>query len=234
VTRHRLGILVAMAAGCSSSSVEASPGTRAASAPAIELHAVAHEELCVTRGAIANASIAEPTVRAFARGTAGDAGQLTFKYAGESASGRALESGELRRQVGLKLRAADSCNVVYVMWRVAPKPGLAVQVKSNPGKHRHEECGADGYIKVKPTVASAVPGLEVGATHSLRAEIRGDELTAWIDGEVVWQGRLPDEARAFAGPVGLRTDNVKIEALALHAAKGDGPALQCKKHETDD
>jgi hypothetical protein len=233
MTRARLAILVAMASGCSSGNAEAGPAPHAASA-SVELHAIAHQELCVTKGAIENASIAEPTVRAFARGTAGDAAQLTFKYNGDSDSGRALESGELRRQVGLKLRAADSCNVVYVMWRVAPKPGLAVQVKSNPGKHTHEECGANGYIKVKPSTHGNVPELEVGATHSLRAEIRGDELTAWIDGNVVWQGRLPEEARGFTGPVGLRTDNVKVEALALHAAKADGPVLACKKHEVDD
>jgi hypothetical protein len=226
--RRLLYIMTAVASGCGSPTVEASPG-----AP-VTLHAVAHEELCVTKGAIANATITQPTVRAFARGTSGDAAQISFKYTGDSEGERALESGELRRQVGLKLRAADSCNVVYVMWRISPKPGLAVQVKSNPGMHRHEECGANGYTKVKPTTKAVVPALEVGSSHVLRAEIRGDELTAWVDGEVAWQGRLPDEARALSGPVGLRTDNVKIEALALQAPRGDTHALECKKHETDE
>src|SRR2546421_7153667 len=166
MTRRSLYIVVAMATGCGSSNVEAAP-----SASGVALHAVPHEELCVTKGAIAGGAIAEPTVRAFARGTSGDGAQISFKYSGDSEGSRALESGELRRQVGLKLRAADSCNVVYVMWRISPKPGLAVQVKSNPGKHRHEECGASGYIKVKPASKAAVPALEVGSSHVLRAEI---------------------------------------------------------------
>ena len=222
--RRALCMMMAVTA-CGSSNVEAAP------AP---LRAIAHDELCVTRGAITGGAISEPTVRAFARGTAGDAAQLTFKYAGDSEGERALESGELRRQVGLKLRAQDSCNVVYVMWRIAPKPGLAVQVKHNPGKHRHEECGADGYIKVKPAAKHAVPALETGTSHVLRAEIRGDELYAWIDGQLAWEGRLPEEARAFAGPAGLRTDNVKLESIALHAVPGDKHALECKKHETEE
>jgi hypothetical protein len=211
-----------MLVGCGSSNAEASP-----------LHAVAHEELCVTKGGIAGGTITDPTVRAFARGTAGDAAQLSFKYVGDSEGERALESGEMRRQVGIKLRAADSCNVVYVMWRISPKPGLAVQVKSNPGMHRHEECGASGYIKVKPSAKLAVPLLETGSAHVLRAEIRGDELLAWIDGQLAWQGRLPDEAHAFTGPAGLRTDNVRLEGVELHAPRGGGPALECKKHEGD-
>jgi hypothetical protein len=89
-------------------------------------------------------------------------------------------------------------------------------------------------MKVKPASKSVVPALEVGGSHVLRAEIRGDDLTAWIDGAVAWQGKLPEEARALAGPAGLRTDNVKIEALQLHAPRGDTNALECKKHETDD
>jgi hypothetical protein len=210
-------------------------GNRLDAAPAPRaLHAVAHDALCVTMGAIANAAIGEPTVRAFAIGTSGDAAQLTFTYAGASRADRALENGELRRQVGLKLRAQNSCNVVYVMWRIAPKPGLAVQVKHNPGKVRHEECGAGGYIKVKPSSSSAIPELAPGTTHTLRAEIRGDQLDAWIDGELAWHGRLPDEARELSGPAGLRTDNVRLESIELAAPRADTPGLACKQHETDD
>ncbi len=222
-----------MAVGCGSSPhVSASPAGHATGGR--ELHAVAHETLCVTKGTIANAAIAEPTVRAFALGTSGDAAQLSFTYRGESRTARALESGEMRKQVGLKLRAQNSCNVVYVMWRIAPKPGLAVQVKYNPGKARHEECGTEGYIKVKPTVSSPIPELAPGTAHALRAEIRGDELHAWIDGELAWQGRLPDEARELAGPAGLRTDNVWLEGVELSAPHGETPGMQCKQHETDD
>ncbi len=228
MTRRALYILLAVGCGSSQvSTVSAGPTGRA-------LHPVAHDTLCVTKGAIANSSIAEPTVRAFAMGTSGDAAQLAFRYAGDSRSARALDSGEMRKQVGLKLRAQDSCNVVYVMWRIAPKPGFAVQVKYNPGKARNEECGTEGYIKVKPSSHAAIPELSVGTSHTLRAEIHGDELRAWIDGALVWAGTLPDEARQITGPAGLRTDNVRIEDLVLHALHGDTTGMQCKKHETDD
>jgi len=205
---------------------------RAEAAPErAELHAVDHEALCVTKGAIGKGAIAEPTVRAFAVGSHGDAAQLTFTFGGDSEKGRRLASGQMRRQLGLKLRAADSCNVVYVMWRLDPKPKLEVSVKSNPGKRRHEECGANGYHKVKPSHAEDVPELATGSSHTLRAEIRGDDLYAWIDGALAWRGRLPDEARDLAGPAGLRTDNVKLDALELAAPRGDASGPVCKRHE---
>jgi hypothetical protein len=219
-----------IAAGCGSSSANAP----AAIAPQREVFPVDHASLCVTKGAIANKAITEPTVRAFALGTSGDAAQLTFTYASDSSEARALESGEVRRQVGLKLRAQNSCNVVYVMWRISPKPGLQVQVKHNPGKVHHEECGIEGYLKVKPAAKIAVPALVVGTTHTLRAEILGDELHAWIDGRLAWRGELPEDARAISGPAGLRTDNVRLDALELSAPRGETPGLACKQHETED
>jgi hypothetical protein len=203
-------------------------------APSVDVVPV--DQLCVTHGAIENRAIAEPTVRAFAQGEAagGDAAELAFTYRGDSQSGRALANGQLRRQVGLKLRAENGCNVVYVMWRLDPKPKLDVSVKSNPGKRTHEDCGADGYIKVKPARALAVPAYAPGEAHTLRAEILGDELTAWIDGRVAWHGTLPAEARALAGPVGLRSDNVMLDGVALSASRGHVLAPACKRSEHED
>jgi hypothetical protein len=224
-------LLIMIATSCGSPRVEAAPGQRL---PSIELAAIAHESVCVTKGSITDKMITEPTVRAFARGTGGDAAQIRFTYRGDSDSVRELASGAARRQVGLKLRAEDSCNVVYVMWRLDPKPKLEVSVKRNPGKHAHEECGADGYTKVKAQRASPVPDLEIGATHTLRAEIVGDELVAWIDGKVAWQGHLPDEARDMTGPAGLRSDNIKLDLLELAAPHSDNEGPACKRHEHDD
>lgn len=194
--------------------------------PAIAVKAV--NDLCVTRGAIAEHAIAEPTVRAFAPDAAGDAAELAFTFRGDAATSRALANGQDRRQLGLKLRAQDGCNVVYVMWRLDPKPKLDVSVKRNPGKRTHEECGADGYTKVRPSrKAAPVPALSEGGSHTLRAEIVGDELYAWIDGTLVWQGTLPAEARELRGPAGLRTDNLALDKLQLSAAHG--PATVCKR-----
>jgi hypothetical protein len=200
--------------------------------PAIAVAPVA--DLCVTRGAIAERAITEPTVRAFAPNAGGDAAELRFTFGGTAATSRALANGQDRRQLGLKLRAQDGCNVIYVMWRLDPKPKLEVSVKRNPGKRTHEECGADGYTKVKPSHRAApVPALAAGEAHVLRAEIAGDELYAWIDGTLAWQGRLPAEAHDLAGPAGLRTDNLELAHLELLAAPHGttaGPA--CKRGTT--
>jgi hypothetical protein len=225
-------LLLAMTTACGSTSLEAAPGERA---PSIELHPIAHESICVTKGDLTDAAIREPTVRAYARGAGGDAAQLTFTFNGNADTARALSNGELRRQMGLKLRAQDSCNVVYVMWRLDPRPMLEVSVKANPGKRTHEECGAEGYTKIKPAGHRALPSLDVGSTHTLRAEIVGDSLSAWVDNVLVWSGTLPDDARSIAGPAGMRSDNVKLDGLALFAPRSSGgEAAACKKHEHDD
>jgi hypothetical protein len=211
--------------------------TSAAPAPAPAAPSIAVEpagELCVTRGEIASRAITEPTVRAFAPRTTGDAAELTFTFRGDAATSRALANGQARRQVGLKLRAQDGCNVIYVMWRLDPKPKLDVSVKRNPGKRTHAECGAEGYTKVKPHRAAEVPALAAGDTHVLRAEIVGDDLTAWIDGHIAWHGRLPDEARELAGPAGLRTDNLALDRVELAAPRTKDPGPACKRHDLDD
>jgi hypothetical protein len=197
---------------------------------------VPYEAMCVTKGALrphAEAVLVnEPTVRAFAAGTRGEAAELAFVFRGDSATTRALASGAMRRQLGVKLRAANSCNVVYVMWRLDPHPFLEVSVKHNPGKRTHEECGTDGYTKVRAARAAGVPPLAIGASHALRAEIRGDELDAWIDGELAWTGTLPLAARELDGPAGFRSDNVQLEIVSLTAPSfGDSV---CRRARGDD
>jgi hypothetical protein len=223
-------LAVMMTTACGSTSTA---GPIAERAPAIDVHPVA--DLCVTRGEIAERSITQPTVRAFAPTAGGDAAQLTFTFGGDADTSRALANGQARRQLGLKLRAADGCNVIYVMWRLDPKPKLDVSVKRNPGMRTHAECGADGYTKVKPTSRAAhVPELVAGATHTLRAEIVGDELTAWIDGKATWHGTLPVEARDLAGPAGLRTDNLRLDRVELAVASGAGHPPACKRHDQEE
>ena len=227
------GMLLLAMTACGSPPIEAAPAS-AEHAPSIEVRPIAHDQICVTKGEVADAAIREPTVRAFARGSTGDAAALTFTFSGDADRGRALANGELRRQMGLKLRAQDSCNVVYVMWRLDPKPKLEISVKANPGKRTHEECGADGYTKIKPARSHPLPPLEVGSTHTLRAEIVGDELFAWVDNALVWSGTLPAEARSISGPAGMRSDNVKLDGLALSAPHSSAAATECKKTEHDD
>jgi len=193
-------------------------------------------ELCVTKGIVERGAapgtfaIADPTVRAVLLGSWGDAASIAFSYRGQSERARALASGQMRRQLGIKLRAANGCNVVYVMWRLDPRPELEISVKYNPGMRLHEECGANGYSKLKPNAPA--PPLEPGAQHVLAAEIVGDELTATIDGRVAWRGALPESAREIHGPVGIRTDNVAIELSRLAFVDGKF-AGACRRESSD-
>ncbi|WXH33306.1 hypothetical protein WA016_07308 [Myxococcus stipitatus] len=141
---------------------------------------------------------------------------LRFKLSGPSTEQRAFESGELRQQVGLKLRAMDGCNVLYVMWRIAPKPGVVVNYKRNPDMHHSNDCGNAGYTTVRPSqqsqASAPAPGLET--EHTLRADLDAGVLRVWADDALVWAGKLPPQALELEGPVGLRSDNVRV-ALQL-------------------
>jgi hypothetical protein len=179
------------------------------------------QTICVTKGAIGSGgNVDVPTFRGVVPGTTGDAARLDFVYHGHSRQDRALASGQIRRQIGLKLRAADGCNLVYVMWRFEKRPMLEVSVKINPGARTHGECGARGYTKVRPTTYDGVPDLAVGQRYSISAQIRGDELVAWIDERIAWRGTLPVEARGMGGPSGLRSDNVSYSVVAFGAPAG--------------
>jgi hypothetical protein len=197
------------------------PPLRHDGGPAGPLQVAEPGAMCITRGTRTfdgtRFTIDEPTVRAVAPASHGDAVALRFTFRGDSAAKAALASGQVRRQLGVKLRAGDGCNVVYVMWRLDPTPLVEVSTKINPGAHVHDDCGAGGYTKVKAVRSEPPPPLRIGASHTLAAEIIGDELTARIDDKVVWRGRLADDVRAIDGPGGMRTDNVALDAELLVA-----------------
>jgi len=157
-----------------------------------------------------------------------DAVRIDFVYLGPSRVPAPLASGELRRQIGLKLRASNTCNVVYAMWHIEPSRGIEVSVKSNPGQRLHGECGDRGYVFLKPTSARQVADVRPGERHSLEAAIIGDELRVVADDVPSWVGKLPPAAFAFDGPVGLRTDNgdfdVRMAALAPSREAADRAA----------
>ena len=161
-------------------------------------------------------TIAEPSTRGIVPASSGDEATLDFTYAGPSTEPAALASGALRSQLGLKLRAQDSCNVIYVMWRIEPVSEIVVQVKRNAEATTHAQCGNGGYAGVKPGHRSSPPALVPGSAHVLSASIAGDDLSVWADQALVWRGTLPTDARSLSGPAGFRTDNVRAE-LALHA-----------------
>jgi len=143
--------------------------------------------------------------------------ELEFVYLGPTVGEAPLASGELRRQIGLELRARDSCNLLYVMWRVEPVQRLVVALKSNPGQSQHSQCADRGYVNLEPEQASEPGPLRVGERHVLRATLleptpSGLQLDVQVDGVSVWRGPLPVAAGALEGPVGLRSDNARFRA----------------------
>lgn len=184
----------------------------------------------VTRGQVAalangGAHVTEPTVRAVAPGSDGSAARLRFVYRGPSVTEAKLASGETRRQIGLKLRAQDGCNLVYVMWRIAPVAKIVVSIKRNPGARTHRECGARGYRNLVATGGAQPPPLQAGGAHVLTATLAGRALTVVADGALAWSGDIGDDAAALRGPAGWRSDNaefdVELEAVAGAEKGGD-------------
>jgi hypothetical protein len=189
------------------------------------VRAIERGELCVTTGEVETLAgqrlgISEPEVRAVVLADSTQAAEIRYTYLGPSAKTKPLGSGEVRRQIGLKLRAQDSCNLLYVMWRLEPRDQIVVSVKSNPGQRTHAACGTRGYTNLKPRRHAPAPAVAPGSSHTLRAEEMGRELRVWSDGTLVWEGTLPADIESFDGPVGLRSDNVHV---AFDYRTGGGP-----------
>ncbi len=184
---------------------------------------VSRSNLCVTEGAIEELpgrglSVTAPKMRAYLNAFTPQLVEAQFTYLGSTGNEARLGSGELRRQFGLKLRAQDACNLVYAMWRIEPESKLVVSIKSNPGEHTSTQCGNRGYRNIKPRRNASVPVLRSGDVHILRAEMNGEEMKVFADNALVWEGPLGPDALAFDGPVGIRSDNARLQ-IELRAAK---------------
>jgi hypothetical protein len=191
--------------------------------------------LCVTEGNIVPASANRFSVnvskmRAVLNENSVPEIEARFTYEGGTADESALGSGEVRRQFGLKLRAQDPCNLVYAMWRIEPKSQLVVSVKMNPGQHTSAECGNRGYTNIKAQHSAPLPALAPGSSHALHAEMTGDHLHVWADKALVWEGSVGAAATRFEGPVGIRSDNAKleIELLVPSSSRGSRTATPCR------
>jgi len=197
-------------------------GNGAGSKDPSDLVRVGMSDLRVTEGKVLPGPdgllhVEEPKVRAVVRRPTGPAAELRFVYLGPSAELKPLSSGEMRSQIGLKLRAEDGCNLLYAMWRIAPKPGLVVSLKRNPGMHSSGDCGNGGYTNLKSRSGTRVPAFQPGERHTIRAEQRGDELRVLVDGAPAWEGTLPPDALSLRGPAGFRSDNGRFDLELLVA-----------------
>jgi len=192
----------------------------------VRMAQVGRSDLCVTEGAIEERhgkllSVDVPKMRAYVNHRTPQMVEARFTYLGATGKEARLGSGEMRRQFGLKLRSQDACNLVYAMWRIAPESRLVVSVKTNPGQHTSAECTNHGYRNVKPLRSVPLPLLRPGDTHLLRAEMNGDQVRVFVDNAVVWDGTLGPDALSFDGPVGIRSDNARLE-MELQAGEFSG------------
>jgi hypothetical protein len=206
--------------------------------PRTRLTPVSKANLCVTEGSIEETpdhhlSVNVAKMRAYVNAYTQPVAQMRFTYLGSTPNEAPLASGEMRRQFGLKLRAQDACNLVYTMWRIEPESKLVVSVKNNPGEHTSAQCGNRGYQNIKPLHSSSLPSLHSGDTHTLRAEMNGAELRVFADDSPVWEGFVGADALGFEGPVGMRSDNARLE-IKLEAGQ---PAQQsppgCRGQESE-
>jgi hypothetical protein len=195
---------------------------------------IARDQLCVTNGSVSalpggELEVDTPSSRAVVRVPSAQTAEIRFRYLGPSAEVKPLASGELRRQIGLKLRAQDTCNLLYAMWHIEPDSRIAVSVKRNPGKRTHEQCGAHGYVNLKPRRGTAMSRVLPGEVHRLRAELHGTELSVFADGQLAWEGSVGGQVLEFDGPVGFRTDNARFAFAYFVSAAPVGerpPAVQ--------
>src|SRR5260370_13479645 len=180
--------------------------------PGSALQGIDRNGLCVTNGNVSALSggwlaIDTPSSRAVvrtdAKPSADQVAEIRFRYLGPTETSKPLASGELRRQIGLKLQAADTCNLIYAMWHIEPDTAVAVSVKRNAGMHTHEQCHAGGYLNIKAQRRIVLPTTPTGQTHTLRAELHGNNLTVTSDGNVPGVGSLGNDPTTPRGETGL-------------------------------
>lgn len=194
------------------------------------------EQFCITEGRITASDgqwlrVDSTKMRAVLGWPSKPEAEMRFRYLGETQDRSLLRSGAERTQLGLKLKAQDDCNVLYVMWRISPVSNLMVSVKSNPGQHRHAECGNSGYTNIRGTFNGPVPKLAEGSEHSLRATLNGTSLVVDVDGARTWEGNVGDDVLRFDGPVGLRSDNARFDFQFF--AYPASVAFACDKNRTE-
>jgi hypothetical protein len=199
---------------------------------------VAKTNLCVTEGALEalpgqRLAVNVPKMRAYVNAYTQPVAEVRFTYLGSTGNEAPLASGEMRRQFGLKLRAQDACNLVYAMWRIEPESKLVVSVKSNPGQHTSAQCSNHGYQNIKPRRSSPVSTLSPGETHTLRAQMRGAEMEVFADNALVWEGPIGPEALAFDGPVGIRSDNARLQIDLQAGQPINQPPPGCRGEESE-
>ena len=212
---RKVATLAAIAATLTAAAAYAAP------APPEPWTTIGKAELEVTEGEIARAGrnamlrTNDPGMRATERdgGMHHTGARLWFRYLGESVVTEPLGSGAIRRQIGVKLRSANPCNLLYVMWHQFPDNVIEVSVKRNPGQTTSAECGNRGYTQLAEVTLGPGPGTDDHSPHVLAVRTRRTDAGAiairvFKDGALVRRVRVsPELAAGLDGPIGVRSDN---------------------------
>jgi hypothetical protein len=183
--------------------------------------AIQKSDLTVTEGTISSAGrrstleTDDPAMRAVVNdgGRHATSARLWQRYLGESTTTVPLGSGAIRRQIGLKLAAADPCNLLYVMWHAYPQREIEVQVKRNPGQTTSAQCGNNGYTTLANYSLGTGDGTSDHSAHVLEVHLRRDTsgaitLAILADGNALRDVTLTStQSTGLDGPIGVRSDN---------------------------
>jgi hypothetical protein len=152
---------------------------------------------------------------------------LRYQYLGGLGLQGAVDrhNGFVWRQIGLKLHAANTCNVLYVMWQEEPEPHIGAAVKRNPGQSRDSQCRTRGYVSI-----ARIPmprDHRTGSVHTLEVktenDTRGPLMTIHANGKQVWSGIVPG-VHGLEGPMGVRSDAGRFRfALSAQDRRPYGP-----------
>lgn len=179
-------------------------------------------DLKVTSGSVSETgagflTVNHPEVRGVRNGAWHPRARLQFHYQGPSDVRIPSGSGLIFEQIGIQLRAQNTCNVLYIMWRIEPAEQVLVKLKSNPGQSRHEECENRGYqtlaaIPLGPLQITA----KDRALHQLQAEVTLTKnccaCSIGADARPLWTGEVDFQLISeINGPAGFRTDNGQFE-----------------------
>jgi hypothetical protein len=164
--------------------------------------------LDVTSGEIL-AGIEHPSVRAVLPDTSGEVAELSFTYRGITQELRPLSSGEMRYQLGIKLRAATTHpdDAVYAMWRWFPGGARPWATTKAAGAY---------YEPTETYTAVGIGDPMPGQRYTLRAELDNRVLRVKLDGRCVLIAELHPVCLGLRGGLaGLRTDNASLADVRM-------------------
>jgi hypothetical protein len=184
----------------------------------IQLIPIKFSELKVTKGIVTEIApdeflVETPSLRGTVSTQIDTIACLKFRYFGVTDKRDKSGDGYEHHQIGIQLLAKNSCNLLYVMWRLQPEE-LVIKVKHNPGQTKHSECGNHGYHTID---RMPYPGFQIDEPHELLASISDIDsanikLQVWIDQQVALQTQI-DRALLHNTPgvPGIRSDNGKYQ-----------------------